>query len=148
MKKGKTAKIIGFADSKVTYGTVDSKELKSVYLNLQSWVSPKDDSENWERLVSNFGKAIKSSIYEELNRDLFKEKYIVDLDLRSSGIVVGKKSFMNLEITFFLNKEIDFKDNKLKDSLRQITRRIYLVDFKKNKHFEFTLSKKNKEVLS
>ena len=33
MKKGKTARIIGFSDSKVSYGTVDSKNFKSVYLN-------------------------------------------------------------------------------------------------------------------
>ena len=48
MKKGKTSRIAGFPEAKITYGTVDSKNLKSVYLHLQSWVNPKDEYENWE----------------------------------------------------------------------------------------------------
>ena len=46
MKKGKTAKMSGFKNSKITYGTVDSKNFKSLYLNLQTWVEPKYDVEN------------------------------------------------------------------------------------------------------
>ena len=146
MKKGKTSRIAGFPEAKITYGTVDSKNLKSVYLNLQSWVNPKDEYENWDRIVSYFSKTIKNSVYEVLDKEIFKENYIVDLDLRSSGIVTGKKSFMNLEITFFTNQEFDFKDVILKESLRRVTRNIYIENFKKNKYFDFTISKKVKEV--
>ena len=46
MKKGKTEKINGFRTSKIVYGTVDSKEFKSIYLNIQTWVEPKKDSES------------------------------------------------------------------------------------------------------
>ena len=136
MKKGKTSRIAGFPEAKITYGTVDSKNLKSVYLNLQSWVNPKDEYENWDRIVSYFSKTIKNSVYEVLDKEIFKENYIVDLDLRSSGIVTGKKSFMNLEITFFTNQEFDFKDVILKESLRRVTRNIYIENFKKNKYQE------------
>ena len=146
MKKGKTSRIAGFPEAKITYGTVDSKNLKSVYLNLQSWVDPKDDYENWDRIVSYFSKTIKNSVYEVLDKEIFKENYIVDLDLRSSGIVTGKKSFMKLEITFFTNKEFDFKDNILKESLRKVTKNIYVENFRKNKYFDFTISKKVKEA--
>ena len=146
MKKGKTSRIVGFPEAKITYGTVDSKNLKSVYLNLQSWVNPKDEYENWDRIVSYFSKTIKNSVYEVLDKQIFKENYIVDLDLRSSGIVTGKKSFMNLEITFFTNQEFDFKDVILKESLRRVTRNIYIENFKKNKYFDFTISKKVKEA--
>ena len=146
MKKGKTSRIAGFPEAKITYGTVDSKNLKSVYLNLQSWVNPKDEYENWDRIVSYFSKTIKNSVYEVLDKEIFQENYIVDLDLRSSGIVTGKKSFMNLEITFFTNQEFDFKDVILKESLRRVTRNIYIENFKKNKYFDFTISKKVKEA--
>ncbi len=81
MKKGKTSRIAGFPEAKITYGTVDSKNLKSVYLNLQSWVNPKDEYENWDRIVSYFSKTIKNSVYEVLDKEIFKENYIVDLDL-------------------------------------------------------------------
>lgn len=146
MKKGKTSKIIGFPSAKVSYGTVDSKNLKSLYLNLQSWVTPNYDYENWDRVVSNLSKSIKNSIYEVIDTELYKPKYIVDLDLRTSGIVFGKKSFMNLEITLFLEKELDFKDPQIKDSLKKISKNIYVENFMKNEYFEFTVSKKVKEL--
>ena len=146
MKKGKTSKIIGFPSTKVSYGTVDSKNLKSLYLNLQSWVTPNYDYENWDRIVSNLSKSIKNSIYEVIDTELYKPKYIVDLDLRTSGIVFGKKSFMNLEITLFLEKELDFKDPQIKDSLKKISKNIYVENFMKNEYFEFTVSKKVKEL--
>jgi hypothetical protein len=98
------------------------------------------------KIVSYFSKTIKNSVYEVLDKEIFKENYIVDLDLRSSGIVTGKKSFMNLEITFFTNQEFDFKDVILKESLRRVTRNIYIENFKKNKYFDFTISKKVKEA--
>lgn len=146
MKKGKTSKIIGFPSAKITYGTVDSKNLKSLYLNLQSWVTPIDEYENWERIVSNFSKSIKNSVFEVIDTQIYKPKYIVDLDLRTSGIVYGKKSFMNLEVTLFLEKELDFKDPQIKDSLKRISRNIYVENFMKNEYFDFAVSKKVKEM--
>jgi hypothetical protein len=109
MKKGKTIKINQYESLKTSYGTVDSKNLKSLYINLQTWVLPKDEYENWERIVGNLSREIKHSVYESLNRELFQENFIVDLDLRTSGIQVGKKSFMNLEINLFTKNELDFK---------------------------------------
>ena len=101
MKKGKTSRIVGFPEAKINYGTVDAKQLKSIYLNIQSWVTPKQEFEKPERIVSDLSKSIKNSVYEMIDTGLFKSNYIVDLDLRTSGITFGKKSFMNLEITFF-----------------------------------------------
>ena len=147
MKKGKTARIVGFNDSKVSYGTVDSKNFKSVYLNLQSWVTPTENREKWDHVVGNFSRSIKHTILEIADKDLFKDTYIVDLDLRTNGIFYGKKIFLNLEITLFLNEEMDFKDPILKEKLKKIAKAIYSDNFKKNKYFDFTLSKKVKETL-
>ena len=141
MKKGKTAKINGFRTSKVHYGTVDSKEFKSVYLNLQTWVEPKDDYENWNRIVLNMNRSIKHSIFENIDKTLFDDKSIVDLDLRVSGLQLKKKSFMNLEINLFLKQEIDFKSTKLKRSLKNIIKEIYSDVLTKNEYFKFYLTK-------
>ena len=105
---------------KTSYGTVDSKNLKSLYINLQTWVLPKDEYENWVRIVGNLSREIKHSVYESLNGELFHENFIVDLDLRTSGIQVGKKSFMNLEINLFTKNELDFKSTIVKDSVKKI----------------------------
>lgn len=141
MKKGKTTKINGFRTSKVQYGTVDSKNFKSLYLNLQTWVEPKDDYENWNRIVLNMTRAVKHSIYENIDTKLFDQKFIVDLDLRTSGLQVKKKSFMNLEINLFLIDEIDFKSTKLKKSLKNIIKELYSDVLTKNEYFKFYLTK-------
>ena len=141
MKKGKTTKINGFRTSKIIYGTVDSKEFKSLYLNLQTWVEPKKDSENWTRVVLNMNRSIKHSVYHNIDKGLFDDKFIVDLDLRTSGLQLKKKSFMNLEINFYLVEEIDFKSPKLKKSLKSLIKNIYDDVLNKNEYFKCYLTK-------
>ncbi len=141
MKKGKTIKINQYESLKTSYGTVDSKNLKSLYINLQTWVLPKDEFDNWERIVGNLCREIKHSVYESLNRELFQENFIVDLDLRTSGIQVGKKSFMNLEINLFTKSELDFKSTIVKDSVKKIIKEIYKNCIIRNSKFLFSSSK-------
>ena len=147
MKKGKTSKLVGYKSSKINYGTVDSKHLKSLYINIQSWVEPSDDYENWTRIVLNMSRAVKHSIYEIINREIFDENFIVDLDLRTSGIQYKKRSFMNLEINLFLINEIDFKSPELKKSIKDIVNSIHTDVFKGNEYFKFHVSKKDKSEL-
>lgn len=142
MKKGKTEKLNGFKTSKVHYGTVDSKNLKSMYLNIQTWVEPKRDSDSWTRVVSNTTRQIKHSIYNNLDKNYFKDNFIVDLDLRTSGINLKKKSFMNLEITLFTQEqELDFKSQELKKILKKLTKDIYSDVLVSNEYFKFYLTK-------
>ena len=141
MKKGKTIKINQYESLKTSYGTVDSKNLKSLYINLQTWVLPKDEYENWVSIVGNLSRDIKHSVYESLNGELFHENFIVDLDLRTSGIQVGKKSFMNLEINLFTKNELDFKSTIVKDSVKKIIKEIYKNCIIRNTKFLFSSSK-------
>lgn len=143
MKKGKTSKIQTHNFAKISYGTVDSVKLKSIYLNIQTWVEPIDNNDNWNRIVLNMSRSIKHIIFDSVNRHLFEEKFIVDLDLRSSGITKGKKSFMNLEITLYLNKDdVDFKSKEIKESLKKISNNIIDEVFYDNQYFKFYLTKK------
>lgn len=145
MKKGKTSKIVGFKTMKVLYGTVDSINLKSLYLNIQTWVEPIVDSENWNRIVLNLSRMIKHTIFENIDTKLFGDDFIVDLDLRSSGLSLGKKSFLNLEINLFLKeKNIDFKDKEIKDSLKKLSKCIFDEHLKKNEYFKIHLTKSPK----
>ena len=143
MKKGKSVKLNLYNPIKSVYGTVDSKNLKSVYINIQSWVTPKKEYDNWNRVVSNLGREIKHSVFESINQKLFQEKSIVDLDLRTSGISHGKKSFFNLEINLYTNSELDFKSAEIKDSIKTIVKSIFRNNIQQNKYFEFSTSKKS-----
>lgn len=142
MKKGKCVKMNLSNNFKSVYGTVDSKNLKSVYINIQSWVSPKEEIENWNRIVGNFGRELKHTVFESIDNSIFNSNSIVDLDLRTSGIHFGKKSFMNLEINLFTEKDFDFKSNNVKNSIKKIINNIKDLNFSKNQYFNFTLTKK------
>jgi hypothetical protein len=147
MKKGKTSLLRGFKTAKIVYGTVDSINLKSLYLNIQTWVEPIYECDNWTRTVLNLSRSIKHSIYESINKQIFNEKFIVDLDLRSSGLNLNKKSFMNLEINFYLIREdLDFKGDEIKESLQNITLQIFKDNFLGNENFNFYLTKKSKLI--
>jgi hypothetical protein len=145
MKKGKSVKLNLYNPIKSVYGTVDSKNLKSVYINIQSWVTPKEEYENWNRIVSNLGREIKHSVYDSINTKLFQDKSIVDLDLRTSGISHGKKSFFNLEINLYTNSELDFKSIEIKDSIKIIVKSVFRNNILQNKYFDFSTSKKTNE---
>ena len=146
MKKGKTCKLNGFTRLKSTYGTVDSKTFKSLYLNIHSWVTPQKSVENWSRVVNILNREIKETINEILDSTLLQPKFILDLDLRTSGLAVGKKSFMNLEITFFIAKNIEFKSTLLRTHLQNLTSIINSHNFTKNTYFKFEKTKKLKTI--
>jgi hypothetical protein len=141
MKKGKSVKLNVYSPIKSVYGTVDSKNLKSLYINIQSWVSPKFDHDNWNRVVCNLNREIKHSVFNSIDTELFKEQSIVDLDLRTSGISHGKKSFFNLEVNLYTTKEFDFKSPELKESVKKIIRNIVRDNVIENKYFDFSISK-------
>jgi hypothetical protein len=141
MKKGKSVKLNLFSPIKSVYGTVDSKNLKSLYINIQSWVSPKFDHDNWNRVVCNLNREIKHSVFNSIDTNFFKENSIVDLDLRTSGISHGKKSFFNLEVNLYTNQEFDFKSVELKESIKKIVRSIVRDNVIENKYFDFSISK-------
>ena len=142
MKKGKSVKLNLSNSFKSVYGTVDSKNLKSIYINIQAWVSPKEELENWNRIVCNFSRELKHTVFDSIDTTIFTPKSIVDLDLRTSGIFFGKKSFLNLEINLFTEKEFDFKSNELKNSIKKIIKNIGDSNITQNKYFDFTLTKK------
>ena len=143
MKKGNSVKLILFNPIKSVYGTVDSNEFKSIYINIQSWVSPKFEYDNWNRVVCNLSREIKHSVYNSITPTIFQEKSIVDLDLRTSGISHGKKSFFNLEVNLYVNQNFDFKSQEIKDSIRKIIKQIYKNNIDNNKYFDFSISKKH-----
>jgi hypothetical protein len=142
MKKGKSVKLNLYNPIKSSYGTVDSKNLKSVYINIQSWVTPKFEHDNWNRVVCNLSREIKHSVYNSITSEIFQEKSIVDLDLRTSGISHGKKSFFNLEVNLYTNIELDFKSHEIKESIKKIVKTIFKNNIIENKYFDFSTSKK------
>ena len=141
MKKGKTVKLNGYKSFKSHFGTIDSTNLKSIFVNIQTWVEPKEEVENWNRVVLNMTRSVKHSVLENINKETFDTKFIVDLDLRTSGLQLKKKSFMNLEINLFLIEPLDFKSPKLKKQVKNLIKSVYGDVLSRNKNFKFYLTK-------
>jgi len=142
MKKGKTSKLNIFDDAKCHYGTVDSKELKSIYIVLQTWIEPLSDEENWVKITGSIKRQILHTLLEVVDPLTFEKKHIVDLDLRTSGIQKNKKSFLNLEITLFVHdSSIDFKSILLRSKIKKIINSVYHDDLKNSKYFTLSRTK-------
>jgi len=142
MKTGKEVKVTTFKNYNVIYGSVNNKHSKAVYINISAWAQPKDEYEsNYNRIIRELNKKIKQSVYNLLDNDtdseFFKERTIVDLDIRESGIKFGKRSFTNCEITLFLKNEIPVNSEIMKPMLDEIVNMLLDDILENNKSFKY-----------
>jgi len=108
-KRGKEITLDIDSSYKIRLGTVDNKNPKSIYISLCAWGEPmkKTENINYNSVISNLRKQIKHNINSTIDiNDFHRDKYIVDLDMRSSGISDDKRSFMSCEITLFQKNNI------------------------------------------
>ena len=142
MKTGKTIPIKVHPKFKSYVGTVDSKNLKSIYVQFSSWAQPIKEYSCWGCVVKNFRKLLKTKMSNLIDNDVFKDNMIVDLDLRSSGVELGKKSFMKCEMTFFTKGKISLKDKKTINTLELKTKKLINEELKNNEYFSFHSGRK------
>ena len=133
MKKGKTTKLNIFDDAKCHYGTVDSKNLKSIYIVLQTWVEPIDEYDNWSKITGEIKRQILHTMLESVDYTTFEKKHIVDLDLRTSGIQKNKRSF-------------EFKSLILRKKIKDIVQSLHKDDLKNSRYFTLSRTKMKETV--
>jgi hypothetical protein len=141
MKTGKFITLGYYDNVKIGYGTVDYKNLKTIYVKLNSWVEPEDMDDEFNELLSKTKRKIKLRIYD-LKSDLFKRESIVDLDVRTKGIKLGKKSFINLEITLLTQKHFDIRCKELKITIKKLIEDVIDSDLDNKNLFNFSKNKK------
>lgn len=146
MKTGKELKINSFKNYNVVFGSVNNKQPKAVYINLSSWVEPKDaDDVNYNRVIRDLNKKIKQVLFNRFtnidDKEIIQERTIVDLDIRESGIRYGKRSFMSCELTFFLNTEIPVNSDDMIPRLTEIVKSLIDEVFDRNRNFSFNKKK-------
>ena len=62
MKIGKYIPLGEYNDVKIGYGTVDYKNLKTIYLKLNSWVQPENETDDFDSSIFKTRRKIKDSI--------------------------------------------------------------------------------------
>jgi hypothetical protein len=141
MKIGKFIPLGDYKEIKVGYGTVDFKNLKTVYIKLNAWVKPDSEESNFDKIISKSRREIKELIRISDLNDLFKKESIVDLDIRTKGIKLNKRSFMNLEITLFVAKHFDVKSIETKNMMKTLTNSMVDSCLKNESLFNFNKTK-------
>lgn len=118
MKIGKYIPLGDYNQVKIGYGTVDYKNLKTIYLKLNAWVEPESEELNFDSTIASARRSLKELIRQHDFNGLFKKESIVDLDIRTKGIKMNKRSFMNLEVTLFVDNFFDVKSQSVKSLLK------------------------------
>jgi len=118
MKIGKYIPLGDYKEVKVGYGTVDFKNLKTIYLKFNAWIEPETDESNFDKTILFARKSMKDLIRSYDFNGYFKKESIVDLDIRTKGIKMNKRSFMNLEVTLFVDSFFDVKSQNIKILLK------------------------------
>jgi hypothetical protein len=142
MKTGKELKIDNFKNYNIVFGSVNNKHPKAVYINISAWADPQsEENVNYNRTIRDLHKKIKQSLYNcflsDKYSDFMKDRTIVDLDIRESGIRFGKRSFMNCEITLFLNSEIPVNSELMKPRLDEVLKVVIDTTLDDNRSFKF-----------
>lgn len=141
MKIGKYIPLGTYNNVKIGYGTVDHKNLKTIYLKLNSWIQPENDTDDFNSLINKTRRRIKEQVYT-LRTPYFKSQCIVDLDVRTKGIKLEKRSFMNLEITLYVENAFDVKTKDTKNLIKDILINTIDTSLSDKKLFNFNKSKK------
>ena len=141
MKTGKYIPLGEYNNVKIGYGTVDFKNLKTIYLKLNSWVQPNDIDDDFNQSINKTRRIIKEIIYG-LNNENFKPQSIVDLDIKTKGIKLEKRSFMNLEITLFVEKQFDVKSKFTRQMIRELIEKLVNCGLSDKNLFNFNKNKK------
>ena len=116
MKLGRYIPLGDHKNVKIGYGTINHKNLKTIYLSLNSWLEPNEICEDYDAILRSSKNKIKRLVHN-LGHGLFREESIVDLDVRTKGIKKEKRSFMNLEVTLYTLKQVNVKDKDLKTDM-------------------------------
>jgi hypothetical protein len=143
VKKGKQIKINDIKEFNIIVGTVDNKSSKSLYFNITGWVETLDIEADNNLAIKELNRTIRKKTYEFLNKKLFNpNRFLIDFELKESGLSANRRSYMSCEITLFKINDFKIQNDIINDSLMNLISDLIENVFKDNKHFKFHKTKK------
>ena len=143
MKRGKEISLEIKENYKVKLGTIDNKDPRTIYLNVSAWGEPLTEEDNYDIVLNNLRKKVKQKLYTNIkNSNYSDDRYIVDLDMRSSGITKSKRSYMSCEITLFQKDRIPVNNPITISEGNRLVNNLIDDCFDCNNHFKFYKTKK------
>ena len=105
-------------------GTTNRNEPKVVYVHGRAWVTPLQD-DDYSKIIDRISKSFKHDVKRMIVEDyLFNTKYILDFNLSTTAMSIGKKSFLSFDL--FLKQERDIPLKELKEMIADDIRTLLL----------------------
>lgn len=83
---------------KLKIGTINKKNPIVIYIDGNTFITPTLDKENYNDDILNIKKKFLYAIRNNLNKSsLFDNNFILDFDVKNSGLKIGKKSFLSFQ---------------------------------------------------
>lgn len=133
-KFGKEKKLFKNDSFRVKYGTIDATKLNAIYIDVESWIQP-NENDKFDSNIRITRRNIINILKNKIDKNFFYENFIVDLDLRSSGMVINKKSFMCIEVTVYPKNVYKFNSEVLIKKISEVSSVVIDVVEKNNYKF-------------
>lgn len=99
MKKIKSESKFQDNDFKIKIGTMDKKNPEVVYIELGSYISPKEEKETYKPYISRIEKKTKSLIEDVIQESgMCKNGFIFVSDIADERIAMNKKSYFEMQV--------------------------------------------------
>lgn len=135
VKLGKQVKLPGNNHFTIKYGTINALEPKAIFVSIHSWAIPRHN-QRFDKKLRRLTLTVKNKIHEEIDRDVFHQRHIVDFDLRESGLQKNKQSFMAIEITLYPKNVIPFPADIYDQTITTLVGKLSVL-IKKDRNFSF-----------
>ena len=136
VKLGKQVKLPVNEHFTVKYGTINALSPQSIFVTIHSWATPKHN-QRFDKKLRKLTLAVKNKINSQINYDVFHRRYIVDFDLRASGLQKDKQSFLAIDITLYPKTVVPFPAEIYDQNITELVNNL-LVDIKRDRNFTFT----------
>lgn len=99
MKKIKSESKFQDNDFKIKIGTMDKKNPEVVYIELGSYISPKEEKETYKPYISRIEKKTKSLIEDVIQESgMCKNGFIFVSDIADERVAMNKKSYFEMQV--------------------------------------------------
>lgn len=143
-RMGKSFKIKKFNKIKFEARTENKNPLKSCYIIISGTIMTKEENKKGE--LRKLIKGTSQSMYNNLNKEIFNERFI-QTDLIPDSFKHTGKCFASLEYTFFIKKDVTFQ--QVQEQLNILSQKVYDEIYDKEGTMTFYngyLTKKNENT--
>jgi hypothetical protein len=105
---------------KSKYGTMDYMDLKSIFISMQCWIKPKNN--NYNSIITKLRRDISNTVKNNIDKSIFHDTLILDIDVRESGFDINKRSFISIDVNLYVkNSNMKFNDKQVYNNVSIIT---------------------------